>query len=100
MVETDEMGEIDMKLRYIISNTSILDLQSKRNILQTVMVYCNNEKYIVQPDGNKLYIILESQGDKNECSIRLDYIKDKNIINIIYNIVRSRSDKLNISAIQ
>ena len=100
MVETDEMGEIDMKLRYIISNTSILDLQSKRNILQTVMVYCNNEKYIVQPDGTKLYIILESKGDKNECSIRLDYIKDKNIINIIYNIVRSRSDKLNISAIQ
>ena len=91
------MGEIEMKINYIISNTSILDLQSKRNILQNVMLYCNNEKYIFQQDGTKLYIILESQEQKKECSIRLDYITDINIINIIYNIVKSRSDKLNTS---
>ena len=91
------MGELEMKINYIISNTLILDLQSKHNILQHVMQYCDNEKYIIQPDGTKLYIILESQEHKKECSIRLDYITDKNIINIIYNIVKSRSDKLNIS---
>jgi hypothetical protein len=99
MSKMDEMGEIEMKINYIIGSTSILDLNSKKDILQHVMIYCNNEKYIIQPDGTKLYIILESQENKKECSIRLDYITDINIINIIYNIVKSRSDKLNTSNI-
>ena len=94
----DDIGETLMKMDYIISNTSLLDMQSKRNILQTVMLYCNNEKFIVLEDGTKLNIILESQ-HKKECSICLHNIKDKNIINIIYNIIKSRSDKLNTSGI-
>jgi len=94
----DDLGEVIMKMDYIIANTSILDKQSKLNILQTVLLYCNNEKFIVQPDGTKLNIILESQ-HKKECSICLHNIKDKNIINIIYNIIKSRSDKLNTSIV-
>ena len=63
-----------------------------------ILLICVYEKFIVLEDGTKLNIILESQ-HKKECSICLHNIKDKNIINIIYNIIKSRSDKLNTSGI-